>query len=91
VVEAALVWWRATGDRESEGGAVTKVVWNALIAVGMLAFFFVTRSAASLEHGLRNGWYIAHNDAIWFEVIAVGGFVIFTISAVKAYIDLRGD
>jgi hypothetical protein len=70
---------------------VTKIVWNALIAVGMLVFFFVARSAASLEHGLRTGWYIAHDDAIWFEAIAVGGFVVFTISAVKALIDLRSE
>jgi hypothetical protein len=68
---------------------LTKVIWNALIAVGTLVFVFLIRSASSVEHGFRTGWYVAHNDAIWFEVAAVVGLLIFTICVVKAYLDVR--
>jgi hypothetical protein len=67
---------------------MVKVVWETAVAVFMIVVFFLVRSAMSPEHALSHGWYIAHGDGIWYQLICVAGFVIAGGSAIRTFVNL---
>jgi len=70
---------------------LARILWNGAIAVAFVAGFFFVRSATTVEHALRTGWYIAPSDGRYYMIGAVVAALIFGGSCVKAIVDFTDE